>query len=308
MNGSIGERDRRMRRGSAYLAVLGVAMLVTLIGLSGVLATRVGRRNAALSVAAWQADTAAQCFVDVVLFRLTHDLYWRVNYQNDAWSAPETCGDAAASFKLVDELDGDLTNDETQPARLYCRATIGEAMRMYSVRFTENPPVTNNILLNPRMESGTSNWYGYNCIISPVAAPRHSGSGALSATGRTDMYAGPTQVITGLENGQAYEIEAWALTASGSTVIRFVVYYCGSFSGCRTVTAGSASVAGTWTRLSASITPTWSGTLTDARLTISTESGTASFYVDDVIMRKAGSGTDAELVPVPGAFRREVLP
>jgi hypothetical protein len=310
MNGSrCGRGSRRLRRGSAYLAVLGVAMLVTLIGLSGVLATRVGRRNAALALAASQADTIAQCSIDVVLFRLTPDLYWRVSYQNDTWSAPETCGEAAVGFKLVDELDGDLANDETQPVRLYCKATVGEATRIYSVLFRERPPVTSNVLLNPGMESGTSNWYGLNCSIGSVTGPRHSGSAALSTTSRTDIYGGPAQTIVGsLKNDQPYEIEAWVQPASGSVVVRFVLYYCGSLSGCRTTTAGSTSVVGTWTRISATVAPSWSGALTDAYLNISTESDTAPFYVDDVIMREAGSGQDAELVPVPGTFRREVLP
>jgi Tfp pilus assembly protein PilX len=289
--------------------VLGIAMLVTLIGLSGVLATRIERRNAALSLAASQADIAAQCFMDVVLFRLTHDLYWRVNYINDAWSAPETCGEVAASFKLVDEADGDLANDEDQPARLYCQATVGEGMRMYSVLFREKPPVTNSFLLNGGMESGTSNWYGYNCSISAVTGPRHSGSAALNVTSRTDNYSGPMQTIAAsLEDNYTYEIEAWARTDSGESVIRFVVYYYGSFSGWRTITAGDTVVKGSWTRLSASVTPNWSGSLGDAYLIIGSESGTAPFHVDDVIMRKAGTGQDAELLPVPGAFRREVLP
>ena len=65
-------------------------MLVTLIGLSGVLATRVQQRTSALAGAAARADMAAQTFMDVALFRLTHDLYWRINYQNDTWTTCRT--------------------------------------------------------------------------------------------------------------------------------------------------------------------------------------------------------------------------
>ena len=53
MNGASCRRNgRRLRRGTIYLAVLGVAMLVTLIGLSGVLATRVRQRTAGMASAA----------------------------------------------------------------------------------------------------------------------------------------------------------------------------------------------------------------------------------------------------------------
>jgi hypothetical protein len=311
MNGSsCGRNGRRLRRGGVYLAVLGVAMLVTLIGLSGVLATRVQQRTSALARAAAQADTAAQAFMDVALFRLTHDLYWRVNYQNDTWTTAEPCGDTAAAFKLVDETDGNLANDDTQPARLYCRATAGEAMRMYSVVFSEKPPVTNNLLLNPGMESGTSNWYGFYCSISSNAGQRHSGAASLLATARSDQYGGPAQTVSSwLESGQAYEIEGWVKMSSGTAVTRLVLYYNSTFSGGQYIFAGAASAtAGTWTRLSATVTPSWYGSLTDAYFRIATEAGTTAFYIDDVIMREAGSGEDAELTPVPGTFRREVLP
>ena len=67
-------RKSGLRRGSVYLAALGVAMLVTLIGLSGVLATRVGWRNAALRAGAWLAYRAALSLMVVVLYRLRLDL------------------------------------------------------------------------------------------------------------------------------------------------------------------------------------------------------------------------------------------
>ncbi len=44
-----------------------------------------------------------------------------------------------------------------------------------------------------------------------------------------------------------------------------------------------------------------------AYVKVSTETGTAPFYVDDIIFRVAGTGADAELTPVPGSFRRETL-
>ena len=115
------------------------------------------------------------------------------------------------------------------------------------------------------MESGTSNWYGYYCTLGCVASPRHSGTAAPLATFRADNYGGPAQTVaSSLKKAQPYEVEAWVRTASNTTVIRFLLYYCGSFSGCQTVAGGSASVSGSWTRIAATFTPNWSGTLTDA--------------------------------------------
>ena len=53
------------------------------------------------------------------------------------------------------------------------------------------------------------------------------------------------------------------------------------------------------------MTPTWTGTLKDAFVKVSTESGSNEFYVDDVVMRLP---PDVNVVVVAGSLRREVIP
>ncbi len=121
------------RRGSAYISLLGVSMIVTVIGLSALLGTRVELRTAGLTEAATQARYSAASGLELVLLRIATDPKWRTTYSNDTWTAEETILDVAFSFKLVDEQDGDLANDLTQPVRLFAKAIVGDAVRIYSV-------------------------------------------------------------------------------------------------------------------------------------------------------------------------------
>lgn len=126
------------RTGSAYLLVLGVAMLVTIIGLSSLLVGRLRLRVAALNNSAIQADCAATSVIELALLRITNDPSWRTTYTHDTWTADETIGDITFSFKLVDEWDGDLATGMADPARLLGKATVGDVVRIYSVLLSTN--------------------------------------------------------------------------------------------------------------------------------------------------------------------------
>lgn len=120
-------------RGSVYVFVLSTALLVTCIGLSSLLGVRVERRTAAVTQAAAQTRLGAASFLEVVVLRIAQNPTWRSTYTHDVWTTDETVDDITYSFKFVDEQDGDLSDDGYQPVRLYTKASVGEAMRIYSV-------------------------------------------------------------------------------------------------------------------------------------------------------------------------------
>jgi hypothetical protein len=121
------------RRGSVYVFVLSTALLVTCIGLSSLLAVRVERRTAAVTQAAVQARFGAASFLEVVVLRIAQNPTWRSSYTHNVWTSDETVDGITYTFKFVDEQDGDLSDDAYQPARLYAKASVGEAVRIYSV-------------------------------------------------------------------------------------------------------------------------------------------------------------------------------
>ena len=120
-------------RGSVYVFVLSTAILVTCIGVSSLWAVRVERRTAGLTAAVVQARVAALSFLEVALLRISNDPLWRSTYTHDVWTTDETVANVTCSFKLMDEQDADLSNDIYEPARLYAKATVGEAVRIFSV-------------------------------------------------------------------------------------------------------------------------------------------------------------------------------
>ena len=123
----------RRRRGSAYVLVLGTAMIVTTIGMSSLLLMRVHTHVANASRDEVKARFYAPSVADYVAFRIALNANWRTTCTNDTWTLEQTFGELKYRHKLVDEGDGDLADDDYQPVRLYAKATVGNAVRIYSV-------------------------------------------------------------------------------------------------------------------------------------------------------------------------------
>jgi len=295
---------RGCRRGSIYLATLGTAVIVTIIGLSALLVARVHRATAAAVEDATRARIAADCAVDVMIFRLAGQSDWRDVLENDVWTSEEIAGDATVSYKLVDEIDGDLSNDDTQPVRLYAKARVGRAVRICSVLL--NPPDWDNILTNGDMESGTAGWSGQGlCDLLSTSTSPHGGNACLYVRDRTSSSAGPVQDVTSsLQNGKAYGVEVWVKMSSCFEYVRVSLNVVSSGSGSQSFSFSAPGETG-WTRVAGSLTPTWSGTLDSATLSVTTFWSTQRFYIDDATVILLQS---PPMRPVPGTWRKEVLP
>jgi len=293
------------RRGTLYVAVLSTALIVTVIGLAALLGARLLQRATSLTENAVRADIQAQTTIDRALLRLVNDATWRARYINDTWTAPETLDGVTTSFKLVDELDGNLANDPNQPVRLHGRAAVGDALRIYSVQLT--PRVRRNLLVNADMEFGVSNWSGSDCLLEPVTDDVHGGSRALYVRNRSSSSSGPRQELTAtLQNGVPYNFEVWAKMDSVSRTVQLVIETTGSESGTQWFVSGGTVVAPAWTRVTATITPSWEGTLESAAVYVITSSNTTAFRIDDASLTNANPRH--ALVVVPGTWRREILP
>jgi hypothetical protein len=289
-----------------YLAVLGVSLLVMVIGLSALLGVRVENRGADLTVTAVKADVYAQSQVDVALNKLCNDPNWRTTYTNDTWTANQTVGDVVFSFKLVDEIDGNLADDANQPARLYAQATVGDAVRIYSVGV--QPYVPPNLLSNGDMEAGTQYWSGYNCTLEARTDDVHGGAKSIYVSNRTSFASGPTQSITNvIENGTSYTFVVWVKVVGFAALIKPVIKTTATGSGTQNFDGGSSVVGTSWTKVTKTITPSWSGTLTAATATIVTTGvGTPDLRVDDAVLTEQNSGP--ALLITPGTWRRELAP
>jgi hypothetical protein len=142
------------RRGSVYLAVLSIALVVSVIGVSALVGIRNEQAALRLTENAVQADFLAQSAFDLALRTLMENTSWRTTYTNNTWAALGVVGDAALAFKLVDEADGVLAGDPNQPVRLYARSALAGAIRIYSARVARSG--SGNLVTNGGIESGTT--------------------------------------------------------------------------------------------------------------------------------------------------------
>ena len=122
------------RRGSVYLLALGVSTLVTVIGLTALMTIRSNQRLARQSADRATAQTLALSAIEHALAAIDAAPEWRTMLQHDVEPGKIALGRGTFSWKLLDEIDGDLANDPTQPFKLQGIGRSGQAVQMYSVR------------------------------------------------------------------------------------------------------------------------------------------------------------------------------
>jgi hypothetical protein len=128
------------RRGTAYVAVLALAMLVVAIGMGTMLVARSELREANLRNDEGEARAAAEATIDWALQQLATDPSWRNRFANNTYTPEVALGPSRVRFKLVDEGDGALSDCRLESVRLYSLARSGQAARSYSVLLEPSGP------------------------------------------------------------------------------------------------------------------------------------------------------------------------
>ena len=184
------------RRGSTYLLVLGVSMVVTVIGLSALTVVRVDARG----VRAWRDCSEAR----VLAFSAAEHALNKINTTND-WrsvfdgaTVEKSFGRGTFRWRVVDEDDGDLADDDLDPATIIATGTVNDASHTLSLRVTAEG--------------------------QPLAAL----SACLTAGGKVQVKRGKSLTLTGgilasndtvVNDGTIYgNVEAQDVTGSGTVV------------------------------------------------------------------------------------------
>ncbi len=121
------------RRGSLYVAVLGVTLIVAMIGMVSIRIARLQLIAVNDHVNLNQARWLAQAAVDFGLGRINLDPVWRTTHVSGIEVAPVLLGTGNLSYRLVDEQDGDLANNSSDPVRLYGIGRSGNSTHILSV-------------------------------------------------------------------------------------------------------------------------------------------------------------------------------
>lgn len=190
----------RHRRGSVYIVVLGTALVVTVIGLSALLAVRVQRQGAQGEDDLAEAAFYAQSAVEMSLFRIQQTPKWRQSFPDGVWAAGQPIGDGTWSLEVTDPDDGDLANSPADSIVMTGIGEKGQARHMVEVTLTAVPDpldalgtclhagssitvaLTKSLTLNGAPLSSNDTIYNYGFIFGNVEAADVWNLGVISGT------------------------------------------------------------------------------------------------------------------------------
>ncbi len=112
---------------------MGTAMVVMIIGLSALMAVRIERRGAEGSNDLAAARFYAQSAIEIGFAHINEDPNWRTTYANGVWKADQPIGTGTYTLQGIDPIDGDLSNNETDPLVLTGTGVSGQATHKMQV-------------------------------------------------------------------------------------------------------------------------------------------------------------------------------
>ena len=122
------------RRGSTYVTILGVAMAVTAIGLGSVSVSRVQTRSTTQGNQWAEARMLAFSATEHAMTQINNTDSWRANL--NGVTVQRTLGSGSFNWKVIDPIDGDLANDDSDQATLIATGTVGDAVYSLTVRLS----------------------------------------------------------------------------------------------------------------------------------------------------------------------------
>lgn len=121
------------RRGSIYLAVLAAAAIISVVGVSSLLAMRVLNRANNLTSELSDARLLAQSGVNVTLQWMRADDTWRTDRPNGVWETDMPLGDGTVTIEVCDPDDDDLDDSPYDPVTIRVTAVRGDSRHMLEV-------------------------------------------------------------------------------------------------------------------------------------------------------------------------------
>jgi len=122
------------RRGSSYLLVLCVSMIIALIGLSGLIAARIEYEMATTTSDAASARSYAISAIEMGLYEIDADpLNWRKSFDGGTMPTDMPIGDGTMTLQAMDPVDADMLSNITDPIRLTGIGAKGNAIHKVQV-------------------------------------------------------------------------------------------------------------------------------------------------------------------------------
>jgi hypothetical protein len=104
-------KQKRLRLGGVYIAVLGTSLIVALLGLAALVAQRIQNRIVLAAGQMRQAQLNAHSAAELALLTMRDDTNWRTSQPNGPWFTNRDTGAGTCSAQVTDPIDATLTND-----------------------------------------------------------------------------------------------------------------------------------------------------------------------------------------------------
>lgn len=304
----------RAERGGVYIAVLGVTLFVTLIGLSAMLLVETERETRDAVSDARVARTDARSAVEIALTRVAADAAWRTTHPSGTWTDAEVLGQTKWGYVL--EYDAGAPADEPVEATITVGARRNESARFYSIDAVLPPSgsmVSSNIIGNPDFESGTDQWNPFACTLGADTVNPHGGSTSMLVSGRSFAALSiPNTDIGGkVVDGASYDVSMWVRLPDGvSEAFEVGMTSLSMSAGFSTKFTSAVVTGGAWTQITGTLLPDWTDGETPGSILFHAgpPSTKADYWIDDVTVQRVGG--DSGLSPieiVSGSFRQRVI-
>ena len=134
------------QRGTAFVLVLAITSLLVMLGITTTQLSRNEMQRNNLDQDQASVRLIALTGQDILHKRLDGSTAWRATAANGSWTYYGAIDGVALYYAFVDQIDGDVTNDATQPFLLYTLAVDGDSIRSYIVELV--PDDSGNLTRN----------------------------------------------------------------------------------------------------------------------------------------------------------------
>jgi hypothetical protein len=125
------------RTGGVYIAVLGSALVVAMLGMSALVGQRIENRAVVASTDMRQAQLNASSAIEMGLLVMKQESNWRTVRTNGPWFSSRDTGAGTCRLEVIDPLDGNLADDPDDPVVMVGVGYRGDAEQR--VKLTVEP-------------------------------------------------------------------------------------------------------------------------------------------------------------------------
>jgi len=122
-----------------YVAVLGCAMVVTVLGVSAILVTRVEGKVMMGAADLAAARNLAQSSIDLGLFTMYNNTSWRTAIAPGAWRTNQAAGDGLISLSVTDPVDSVFSDTRWEPVTFTGTGKVREAQYLLEATAVAQP-------------------------------------------------------------------------------------------------------------------------------------------------------------------------